>query len=479
VRRIVLAAALALVPAASVRASELQTWETQSVHVDPSKQQFNSPPPGVPKRENALRVNVLLPDGYNGRRRFPVLYLLHGHGDAYDYWANAERGDVARIAADLGAIVVMPEAARGWYVNWWNEGRRAEPAWERYHLDELIPLAEQRLRIRAGRRWHAIAGLSMGGLGALYYASQRPGYFGSAASFSGAISIQRPEWPDAMDTQGERHQDVYGDPTRNRFYWTGHNPVALVENLAHTRTYVTVGDGTPFEPDNAFGSIAEIELRQHGEDFAAAARSAGVPLTYVPLAGIHDWPYWRRHLADAIAWGLFGDPGPENPPQWTYETVSQRGSAWPLDFEFERPPGGLITFSRDAGVLRATGSGRVTITTGDGCALSAELPFERALPDPAWVRVTPVLRLRIRPRLVVWRARARLRFAVTARRCGRRTPVAGATIRIGRKRVRTNQRGRATALVVPRGRRRELPARVSKEGFKAGLARVLVGGSTR
>ena len=226
----------------------------------------------------------------------------------------------------------------------------------------------------------------MGGLGALYYASQRPGYFGSAASFSGAISIQRPEWPAGFDTQGERHQDVYGDPDDNRFYWTGHNPTALVENLVHTRVYVTVGDGTPLEPGNGFGSVAEVELRQHSDDFARAAKAAGVPVTYVPLAGIHDWPYWRRHLADAIAWGLFGEV-PDNPARWTYETVAQEGSAWPLDFRFEQPPGELITLSREANTLRGTGSGRVTITTGQGCELVQGLPFEQALADADWVRV--------------------------------------------------------------------------------------------
>jgi S-formylglutathione hydrolase FrmB len=211
-RAFALVTALLALPAGSAAAAELQTWETPSRYVDPAREAFNSPPPGAPARPNALRVNVLLPDGYDGRRRFPVLYLLHGHGDAYDYWANAQRGDVANIAAGLGAIVVMPEGARGWYANWWKGGARGDPAWERYHLDELIPLVERRLRIRPQRRWHAIAGLSMGGLGALYYASQLPGYFGSAASFSGAISIQRPEWPSGFDTQGERHQDVYGDP---------------------------------------------------------------------------------------------------------------------------------------------------------------------------------------------------------------------------------------------------------------------------
>ena len=415
-------------------------------------------------------MNVLLPDGYDGQRRFPVLYLLHGHGDAYDHWANAQRGDVAAIAAGLGAIVVMPEGARGWYANWWNEGRRGDPGWERYHLDELIPLVERRLRVRPGRRWRAIAGLSMGGLGALYYASQRPGYFGSAASFSGAISIQRPEWPAGFDTQGERHQDVYGDPSGHRFYWTGHNPTALVANLVHTRVYLTVGDGTPLEPDNAFGSVAEVELRAHADDFAAAAEAAGVPVTYVPLAGIHDWPYWRRHLADAIAWGFF-DEVPGNPSRWSYETVAQAGRAWPLHFRFEQPPGDLITLARDGNVLRGSGSGRVAITTGQGCERSYDLPFEDALADADWVPAAPQLRLRVRPRLVRG-SPVVLRVRVTSARCGRRMPVAGATVRLAARRVTTNRHGRAR-LRLPRLRCCRRLVRASKPGYGASVTTVV------
>src|SRR3954470_18076634 len=207
-----LAALVALALPASALGARIETWTTTSRYVDPSKVQFNGPP-----RPKALRVNVFIPDGYDGKRDFPVLYLLHGHGDSYDDWAG--KGQVEQIAKDLGALIVMPEGARGWYTDWWNGGRRGAPAWERYHLDELIPLVERRLKIRPGRRWHAVVGLSMGGEGAMYYATQRPGYFGTAASFSGAISIQRGEWPTGFDTQGENYSDVYGDA----FYATGHN----------------------------------------------------------------------------------------------------------------------------------------------------------------------------------------------------------------------------------------------------------------
>src|SRR2546426_1177804 len=84
--------------AAGAHAAHVITWTTTSKYVDPLKEPFNSPPPGVPDRPNALRVDVYLPDGYDGKQRFPVLYLLHGHGDSYDAWVNPQRGELLTVA---------------------------------------------------------------------------------------------------------------------------------------------------------------------------------------------------------------------------------------------------------------------------------------------------------------------------------------------------------------------------------------------
>src|SRR5437763_9260296 len=263
VRAVLLTALVAaLLPAGSADAAKLVRFTTHRRIANPAnpKRTFNDTHrPGLPAPQ-ALPVNVLLPDGYDGKRRFPVLYLLHGHGDTYNSWVDPKNGDLRHLAAGLPAIVVMPEGGRGWYTNWWNGGKRGDPAWERYHLDELIPLIRRKFRIRSARRWHAIAGLSMGGEGAMSYAEQRPAYFGSVASFSGVLSIQRPEWPDGFNTQGEKYEQVYGDPNAQSFYWQGHNPTTLVDNLRHTRVFVAVGDGTPnpSRPDevqNTFGQV--------------------------------------------------------------------------------------------------------------------------------------------------------------------------------------------------------------------------------
>jgi S-formylglutathione hydrolase FrmB len=377
----------ALLPAGTAEAAKLVRFTTTSRYVDVAnpKVTFNETlPPGLPP-PRALPVNVLLPDGYDGKRRFPVLFLLHGHGDNYNSWVKPEAGDLPHLAAGLKAIVVMPEGGRGWYTNWWNAGKRGNPGWERYHLDELVPLIRDRFRIRAGRRWHALAGLSMGGEGAMYYAEQRPGYFGSVASFSGVLSIQRPEWPSGFDTQGEHHEDVYGDPDAQRFYWTGHNPTALVANLGHTRVYVAVGDGTTTRPDevsNYFGAVAEADLRQHATDFVDAARAKGLDLTYRPHHGIHDWPYWRQDLRNALAWGLF-KAVPERPKRWTFSTVSRISRAWRLRFEFVKPPVEEATFKRAGGVLKGTGSGTVRIRPFGGHTVTAKLPFSIPLPKVA------------------------------------------------------------------------------------------------
>jgi hypothetical protein len=224
----------------------------------------------------------------------------------------------------------------------------------------------------------------MGGEGAVFYAEQRPGYFGSVAAFSAPLSIQRPEWPTGFDTQGESHTDVFGDPAAQRFYWTGHNPIALVANLRYTRTFVTVGDGVPDptsidQVKNTFGQVAEAELRQHADEFVPAARQAGVDVTYDPRHGIHDWPYWRAALANAIRWGLFG-PVEERPSSWRFDTVAQHSAAWGLTFDFTAAPETVESFRLAGHTLTGDGSGTVHVQPERGPGFTATLPFSRTLP---------------------------------------------------------------------------------------------------
>ena len=376
-----LALVIALLAASPAGASTLQTWTTTSRFVDVTKVHFNTCPQGAPKPTKDLPLEILYPDGYTPAKRWPVLWLLHGHGDCYWSWAS-DRGQIQTLAKGFPGIVVMPEAGTGWYTNWWEGGART-PAWERYYLEELLPLVNRRLPIAPGRANHAIAGLSMGGEGAMFLAEARPGYFGAAASFSGTLSLLRPEWPTGFDTQGEKHTDVFGDPQAQAFYWQGHDPTTLAPNLRYTRLFVTVGDGVDSKgenPSNYFGAIAEADLRQHADDFVAAAKKAGDDVTYQPGHGIHDWPYWRDDLVAALKWNFF-KPVTQAPASWTYTTVAQHGAAWDMRFDFTKPPATLITFTRSQKSVSATGSGTVALHFSGRRPVRWTLPFaHRPLP---------------------------------------------------------------------------------------------------
>ena len=430
---------LAVAPAPAAAEQRLITIPTPSAHVDPARAVFNGPPP------TELRANVLLPDGYDADRAYPVLYLLHGVGDTHETWAKPANGDIRTTAKGLDAIVVMPEGGRGFYTSWFNGGRRADPGWERFYLDELIATVEQRFRIAPGRRNHAIAGLSMGGFGAAYLAGQRPDYFGTASVFSGFVQHQRPEIPAGLRAVGGvEYEDIFG-PVDGQ-YATGHNPTRLPANLRSTPVFVAVGDGTPAlgvrsEPGAvAGGGLVEAAIRAQNDEFVPALRGAGVEVTYRPQAGVHDWPYWRAYLKAAIAWGPFRDVV-EEPATWTYGTVSQTGRMWQLRYRFAAPPERVATFRRDDGTLRGEGSGTVTVTdVRTGCSVTAELPFERSLPSA----VCGSIALTVTPRRA--RARRRSTFRVRALAVGddgSREPLPGAVVKIGRTRAVTGADGRA------------------------------------
>ena len=58
------------------------------------------------------------------------------------------------------------------------------------------------------------------------------------------------------------------------------------------------------------------------DDLVAAGRASGADVTYLAHDGIHDWPYVREDLTEAMARGLF-EPVPDDPASWTYRSVAQ------------------------------------------------------------------------------------------------------------------------------------------------------------
>jgi diacylglycerol O-acyltransferase/trehalose O-mycolyltransferase len=257
-----------------------------------------------PALGRTAEVRLLTPEGWGSRRRdqrWPVLYLLHGCCDTYDSWTRETR--IERIRGLRNVLVVMPEAGDvGFYSDWRNEGRGGPPAWERFHLVELRRLLERGYGAGTPR---AVAGLSMGGLGAMSYAARHPGLFAAAASFSGLLhpladtrlllGLFSSYAPDALA--------VWGDPDAQRKTWAAHDPTALASRLRGTRLFVSSGDGRPGAFDRARRRRDGVEATVYRESraFAARLRGLGIPATIDFYGrGIHDWPYWERELRRAL-----------------------------------------------------------------------------------------------------------------------------------------------------------------------------------
>jgi S-formylglutathione hydrolase FrmB len=168
-------------------------------------------------------VRVLLPSGYDERieARFPVVFLLHGVSDGEDDWT--ERTDVEELTADHDVIVVMPDAGPdGWYSDWIDG-----PRWESHHIGELVPWIDEHYRTRHRREWRAVVGNSMGGFGAMSYASRHPHLFGVAASLSGAVDnaavehVQPLAYELGHDYFNTPSSDVWGPFSTHEANWRG------------------------------------------------------------------------------------------------------------------------------------------------------------------------------------------------------------------------------------------------------------------
>jgi diacylglycerol O-acyltransferase/trehalose O-mycolyltransferase len=229
-------------------------------------------------------VRLMLPT--EGKRPWPVLYLLHGCCDSYRSWTRST--DVESIPALRHVLVVMPEGGNvGFYSNW-----RDGPAWETFHTAELPKLLERSYGAGTPR---AIAGLSMGGLGAMDYAARHPGMFAAAASFSGVLHpLAEPRiWLGLFDAYTGDPLKVWGDPERDRANWAAHDPAELAAKLRGTHLFVSSGSG----PGDATEAIVGRESRA----FAERLRTLGIPAKLHLYRGArHDWPYWQRELHRAL-----------------------------------------------------------------------------------------------------------------------------------------------------------------------------------
>jgi len=363
-RTLALATALALCAAAPAQGAGLRLTGSKRVDRRLVELTFQTPALNGP-----TGVRVLLPSGYSpkARRRYPVLYLLHGSVDDYRSWTD--KGDAEHLTAGLRLIVVMPNAGNGgFYSDWYNNGAGGPPRWETYHLRQLIPWIDRHYRTIASRRGRATAGLSMGGFGAMTYPARHPDMFVAAASFSGAVNTN--ELPptgeaDESSFDGGAPYATWGPRQTQEVRWRAHNPWDLAANLRGLNLTIRTGNGQSGGP---YGGGDPIESYVHQASLDLHNRLVALHIKHVwddYGPGGHDWPYWQRDLRQTLPaiMATFRHP-PRRPSRVSFTAVEPSYEAYGWRVSITRPALEFSTLQNAGrGGFTLLGSGKGTVVT--------------------------------------------------------------------------------------------------------------------
>jgi S-formylglutathione hydrolase FrmB len=211
----------------------------------------------------------------------PVLYLLHGLSDDDTIWLR--RTSIERYVAPLGLAVVMPQVHRSFYTDEAYGGRY----WT-FLSEELPELVGSLFRVSDHRADTFVAGLSMGGYGALKWALRHPDRFAAAASLSGALDVA------GLRTRRTRPEDP-------RLFERCFGDRELAGSDADLLGLLRTADPAAL-PALHVSCGTEDELIEDNRRFAATASAAGLPLTTDFGHGGHDWAYWDAGIQDVLAW---------------------------------------------------------------------------------------------------------------------------------------------------------------------------------
>ena len=161
------------------------------------------------------------------RKRYPVLYFLHGLGDNEQTLFNSGGWtllDDLRNQHKMGDfLIVAPEGRRSFYIN----SADGSVRYSEFFLQEFMPHIESKYRIRSGRAGRAISGISMGGYGALRFAFAHPELFSAVSAQSAALITESPQAldcriPDRCALAGVLAA-VFGKPI-NVSHWNDNSP---------------------------------------------------------------------------------------------------------------------------------------------------------------------------------------------------------------------------------------------------------------
>ena len=234
---------------------------------------------------------VILPGDYDAdsTRVYPILYFLHGLGENEQSLLNSGGLQLIQDLREQKRIgeflIVAPRGGRSFYIN----SRDGKVRYEDFLVREFLPYIESHYRVRAERRSRGIAGVSMGGYGALRLALRYPNLFVTVSANSPALIEQLPK-VQVSDAQAvavaTELGGAFGSPV-NAAFWERQSPFTIVKDEPRPvglRIYFDCGT------DDEFG------FNKGNEQFNDLLTARGIPHEFHLYPGGHDWEYFAEHL---------------------------------------------------------------------------------------------------------------------------------------------------------------------------------------
>jgi len=227
--------------------------------------------------QQCMSMNVILPSSPGP---FPVLYLLHGLSDDHSAWLR--RSGIERYVESHHVAVVMPACLRGWYCN---DERHGGWAYEDHIIQDVIGYIDATFRTIPDRTGRAVAGLSMGGYGALMLAMRHPDTFRAACSHSGALGFLHTRRQDFSDF--DAYFDIF-PPEKYSVFELAKTHAASGRATGGRELAIRIDCGR------------EDFLIDQNREFHAHLQALGVPHEYEEFPGAHTWDYWDQHVQETV-----------------------------------------------------------------------------------------------------------------------------------------------------------------------------------
>lgn len=214
--------------------------------------------------------------------RFSVVYLLHGYTGNQNNWytrSNEAGKPLVDLADRYNLIIVLPDGKfSSWYLDAVPDAPdSADWQWETVITRYLVPAIDARFKTWHDPAGRGIAGLSMGGHGAIFLAARHPELFSVCGSMSGVMDLTHSR---AKYDIANRIGSFEQYPQR----WHGYSAGTQAESFAGRQTalFIDCGVSDGFIDENRTLHTRLIEL--------------DIPHDYIERPGGHSWPYWINAL---------------------------------------------------------------------------------------------------------------------------------------------------------------------------------------